>query len=385
MPNKPRALMLASVASMIDLFNDDNIECLLELGCEVDVATNFESGSITSQERVDAYRQELTQRGIRTYQIPIPRSIAKIGSILRSYRLVKKLVRENVYQIVHCHSPIGGVICRLACRKSRKQYGTKVIYTAHGFHFFKGASKKAWLIYYPVEKLCSRFTDVCITINSEDYEAAQKMHAKRNCFVHGIGIHSERFERPSGSRELLRTAFGFLADDYVFMSTGQLSVRKNQSAVIHALAKIADKRVKYLVIGAGELGNSLHRLAEELKVADRVIFAGYRADVHDLLHCVDAFIFPSLQEGLPVALMEAMAAGLPIVCSRIRGNVDLIQENEGGLLCDCHDVQTIADAMAKIRLLDREKLAQHNAEVIKHYDISVVKDEMTAIYGAMLK
>ena len=141
MSEQKKALQLASVASMIDLFNTDNIEILRSLGYAVDVATNFKEGSITSQERVDEYRQELKEQRIGTYQVPIPRSIKKVGNIISSYKFVKKLVEKKQYQIVHCHSPIGGVICRLACRKARKKYGTKVIYTAHGFHFFKGASK----------------------------------------------------------------------------------------------------------------------------------------------------------------------------------------------------------------------------------------------------
>ena len=114
-----RALQLASVASMIDLFNADNIRILQSLGYAVDVATNFEEGSITSQERVNEYREELKKLNIGTFQIPIPRSISKIGNIVKSYKLVKHLVEENKYQIVHCHSPIGGVVCRLACRKAR--------------------------------------------------------------------------------------------------------------------------------------------------------------------------------------------------------------------------------------------------------------------------
>lgn len=157
-------LMLASVASMIDLFNADNMNILEKLGCRIDVAANFSKGSITSQERVAAYRRELEVRGINVYNTPIPRSIFKIGDIINSYKQIRKLTKEKHYRIVHCHSPIGGVVARFACRKARKT-GRKVIYTAHGFHFFKGASLINWLIFYPIERLCSHFTDVLITIN----------------------------------------------------------------------------------------------------------------------------------------------------------------------------------------------------------------------------
>ena len=327
----PKALMLASVASMIDLFNADNINILLKLGYDVDVATNFEFGSITSQKRVNEYKQELMDRGIGVYNIPIPRKLNKINT---SYIIVKKLVDEKKYQIVHCHSPIGGVICRIACRNARKRCGTKVIYTAHGFHFFKGASKMAWAVFYPIEKICSHYTDILITINQEDYTNAQKFYAKRVEYVPGIGVHTNEFRIVDVDRSSKRAEFGFSEQDFVFMSTGQISVRKNHEVAIRALAKIDNANVKYLIVGFGEFEDKLKKIAEELGLKSRVVFAGYRGDVKELLHIADAYIFPSLQEGLPAALMEAMSVGLPVVCSRIRGNTDLIEGGKGGFIYD---------------------------------------------------
>lgn len=376
-----RALQLASVASMIDLFNGDNINILLDLGYKVDVAANFEEGSITSKDRVKEYKSELENRGISVYHTPIPRSISRIKDIINSYKQVKKLVDENKYEIVHCHSPIGGVVCRLACRKARKN-GTKVIYTAHGFHFFKGASFKAWMIFYPVEKFCSRFTDVLITINQEDYNLAQKFHANRVEYVPGIGVHTEKFENVVVDKELKRTELGFDKDDFIFMSTGQLSVRKNHEVIIRALAKIDDPKVKYLIVGFGELENDLKNLAKNLNVQNRVVFAGYRADINELLHIVDAFAFPSLQEGLPVSLMEAMAAGLPVVCSKIRGNVDLIKEGKGGYLVESTDVDGFADKIIGIiKEENRNKMSDYNLRQIKSFDSKLISQVMSKIYN----
>ena len=169
---KKKALMTASVASMIDLFNMDNIRILQQLGYEVHVASNFKFGSITSQERVDAFRKELKEAGIRVCHIPIPRSIGDIKNIVCSYRQMKRLLEKERYAIVHTQSPIGGVVTRLAAGRIRK-HGGKVIYTAHGFHFFKGALKKNWMLFYPIEKFLSRYTDVLITINQEDYQRAR--------------------------------------------------------------------------------------------------------------------------------------------------------------------------------------------------------------------
>lgn len=377
---KPRVLMLASVASMIDLFNMDNINILLDLGYNVDVAANFSFGSITSQKRVNEFKEELINKNIGVYQVPIPRNLSMVKEIIQSYLIIKNIVEKKKYRIVHCHSPIGGVICRLACRNSRKKYGTKVIYTAHGFHFFRGASKKAWTFFYPVEKFCSWFTDVLITINMEDYQNALKFHAKRVEYIPGIGVCTEEFKNVKIDRSKKRAEFGFSEDDFVFMSTGQISVRKNHEVAIRALAKIHNPKVKYLIVGFGELENTLKKLVDELDLDSRVIFTGYREDVKELLHAVDAFIFPSLQEGLPVSLMEAMAVGLPVVCSRIRGNVDLIENSKGGYLYDCHDVDGFASGMREIIEVADNKKGTINLETIKKFDISVVNRAMEKIY-----
>ena len=159
---------------------------------------------------------------------------------------------------------------------------------------------------------------------------ALKMHAKRVEYVPGIGIHTEEFKNVVVDRKVIRSEFGFSDDDFVFMSTGQISVRKNHEVVIRALAKVDDVKVKYLIVGFGEEEERLKKLVFELGLQDRVVFAGYRKNVKEILHSVDAFVFPSLQEGLPVALMEAMASGLPVLASRIRGNVDLVEDGKGG-------------------------------------------------------
>lgn len=380
-----KALILASVASMIDLFNRDNIEILRELGYEIDVAANFKQGSITSQDRVNEYWQELVEKEIKVYHMPIPRNIFKLKAIMKAYKMVKSLVKENNYEIVHCHSPIGGVIARMACRTARRQ-GTKVIYTAHGFHFFKGAKLIAWIIFYPIEKICSRFTDVLITINKEDFRRALKFHAKCVKYVPGIGVHTGEFRCAMVDKQAKRAEFGIDQEDFVFMSTGQISIRKNQEIIIRALAKIHMPKVKYLIVGFGEMEEWLKKLAKELGIEKNVIFAGYRSDVKELLQVVDAFAFPSLQEGLPVALMEAMASGLPIICSQIRGNTDLIDNGVGGYMYSSDDVDGFATGMKKIIEQSKDNMMKkHNQEKIKKFDVAVVMQEMKRIYQEVSK
>jgi glycosyltransferase involved in cell wall biosynthesis len=376
---KKKALILATVASMIDQFNRNNIRVLQELGYEVDVACNFENGSATSQDRVNTFKEELALSKINAYHIPIPRNPSKFKNLVKSYKMVKKLINQNGYDIVHCHTPVGGVIGRLTARRARKN-GLKVIYTAHGFHFYKGAPILNWLIYYPVEKLCARYTDCLITINKEDYWLAQnrKFAAKNIEYVPGIGIDTDIFNQISTDVNAKKTEFG-ITDECVLISVGELNENKNHETIIKALSMIKSP-VKYIICGKGDRLGYLQELAKKLQVEDKVIFAGFRNDIRELLKISDIFCFPSYREGLSVALMEAMAAGLPIVCSDIRGNNDLIQNGEGGYLVDPANVKGFAESIINMINQDRKSIAKINLEIIKNFDTKCVTKKMKQIY-----
>ena len=378
---KRTALMIASVGTMIDSFNRDNIRLLSGLGYEVHVAANFVEGN-PSISRMEKFRQELEQQGVNSFHIPMPRNPYKFGRIITSYKMVKKLVEEHQYDIVHCHSPVGGVVARLACRKARKN-GTKVLYTAHGFHFFKGASKTAWLVYYPIEKMCSYFTDVLITINQEDHQRAAELHAKQNVYIPGVGVNTQEFRKIEINTAKKRAQLGIAEGDFLFISVGELSHRKNHETAIRALAKIEDSTCKYLIAGTGPLDSQLKQLVDKLGLKERVIFAGYRSDIKELLHASNAFVFPSIQEGLPVALMEAMAVGLPVVCSRIRGNVDLVENGQGGYLYAPMDVDGFAEGMKKLVHNELSSMGMVNMETMEKFDIRTVNTEMEKIYRSV--
>ncbi|MGI6537822.1 MAG: glycosyltransferase family 4 protein [Caldicoprobacterales bacterium] len=283
---------------------------------------------------------------------------------------------KNNYSIVHCHSPIGGVIARFACREARKK-GTKVIYTAHGFHFYKGAPIKNWLIYYLVERIAAKYTDVLITINKEDFKNCQKFKTNKIVYVPGIGIDVNKIRNTKTDRKLKRKELGLNEDDYVLITAGELSRRKNHEVLIKALAEIKNKNVKLLICGLGELEDYLRNLVSDFRLEDRVILAGYRRDVIELLYASDCFVFPSLQEGLPVALMEAMAAGLPIVCSKIRGNVDLIRHGVNGFLAEPDNIAGFAECIRNIMESNRlqREMSRKNLEDSRKYDKAVVRDK----------
>lgn len=382
-----RALMMAHVASMIDLFNMDNIHILQDMGYKVDVACNFESGSVTSQDRVNEFKQELISQGMNVYHIPVPRSITAIGNIIESYRIIKQLTNDKHYDIVHCQSPIGGVIARLACKKARK-HSTKVIYVAHGFHFYKGASIKNWMLFYPIEKYCARYTDCLITMNQEDYCIAKHKlkKVKQIEYIPGVGINVQEINNVNLDVVRKRKELGIPVDSTVIVSVGELNKNKNHEVIIRALAMLNNTDIHYLICGQGPRRDYLIRLSKELQLDQNVHILGYRKDVIEILKSSDLFAFPSKREGLSVSLMEAMAAGLPVVCSEIRGNIDLITDGEGGYVIKTNDIDRYAHAIHRISEDEelRCQMACINKSKIVKMDVNNIHSIMKRIYQRII-
>lgn len=382
-----KALIFASVASMIDQFNMNNISILENLGYKVEVACNFQFGSTTSKERVTEFRKELENRGIKTHQISVPRKIAAIREMIDAYKKTKYLVAKNKYDIVHCHSPIGGVIARLACKKSRKN-GTKVIYTAHGFHFFKGAPLKNWILFFPIEIFLSRYTDVLITINKEDYSRAKKLFKQvRVEYVPGVGIDTQKFSKVDIDKSAKREKLCIPNNAFLILSVGELNKNKNHETVIRAIYKLDNPNVYYIICGQGGLEEKLKKLIIDLGLEKQVKLLGYRGDIAEISKASDIFIFPSLREGLSVALMEAMALELPVICSNIRGNIDLINEGKGGYLVDAKSVDEYATALQKLvkDSYKRNNMSKYNKQIISNFNIENVNKYIFNIYNEKVK
>ena len=313
----------------------------------------------------------------RYYDIPFERSPLKPGN-LRAYRDLKRVIDEGEYDLIHCHTPVGALLTRLAARKARKKR-TKVIYTAHGFHFYRGAPMLNWLVYFPAEWLCGFFTDVLITINREDYAFAQKhIHAGNVCYVPGVGVDLTQFH---SSREAAREKLGIGKDEFVLLSVGEMTVNKNHRLALQALALLRRKPIRYVLVGRGEQMEALKAQARELGISDRVIFTGYRNDVAELYPAADAFFFPSIREGLSVALMEAMASGLPAIVGQIRGNTDLIDDGVEGLYMPLTP-EGAAEAIQK--LYDdpelRSRLGEAAREKVRRFSAPEVQRKMREIY-----
>lgn len=318
------------------------------------------------------------------YNIPFERDPLKPGNF-KAYKALKRVIDEGHYDIIHCHTPVGAMLTRLAA-KSARRHGTKVIYTAHGFHFYTGAPALNWLVYYPVERWLARYTDVLITINREDYTRALRFKAGRVCYVPGVGVDLKKFDAGCVDRMEKRRELGIGQDDFVLLSVGELIPRKNHAAVLHALSilKQMDELdgIQYVICGRGALEQELKSLAAELGLTEHVSFLGYRKDIPAICNSCDLFVFMSHQEGLPVALMEAMACGLPVVCSAIRGNTDLIEDGATGLLAD-NTPQSVASAIQMMREHPelREQAAAAAQQKIQQFDLNSVIEKMRRIYN----
>lgn len=308
------------------------------------------------------------------YDIPFERNPLKPGNV-KAYRRLKKIIDDGEFDIIHCHTPVGGMIGRLAAESARK-HGTRVFYTAHGFHFYKGAPLMNWLVYYPAERFLSYKTDELITINKEDYKRAKSFHAKETVYMPGIGIDINRFSRNTVAGSDKRKEFGIRDEQTFILSVGEVNKNKNHRVVIEVLPEF--KNCKYIICGRGPLKEEYEQLAEELGVSDRVILAGYRNDVADFYKSADVFVFPSYREGLPVAVMEAMAAGLPIVAARNRGTNDLLEGSR--LLFDPADREELKSALKKAINEDCTDEITRNQEILKNYSLNNTLQLMKKFY-----
>ena len=375
-----KALIIATVPSMIGQFNMNNIQVLQELGYEVHVACNFKDRSVWTNERVQEFINELGKKKVKKHQIVFSRNPLKIKKHYKAFKVIRKLLKKESITLMHCHTPIASAISRLAAKDLNE---VKVIYTAHGFHFFKGAPIRNWLIYYPIEKIMSKYTDVLITINKEDYFRGKKnFSAKKVEYIPGVGIDLEKIQKICVDRKKKRDELNIKDDDIVLLSVGELSKRKNHEIVIKALGKIGNPRIKYLICGKGVLEQRLLSLSKENSVEKQVQLLGFRTDVLEICACADIFIFPSLQEGLPVALMEAMACGLPCIASNIRGNVDLIQDRINGYVVKHNVVEEYIEGIKFILHLEKHESINKKKiqETMKKFDVKIINERMKKIY-----
>ena len=369
-------ILYVTTVGLTMVFFKDIIRELISEGHTVDIATN------ENEFKVDEIYREM---GCNIYQIGFSRSPASLANI-KAYREIKKLISDNHYDIIHCHTPVAGVITRLVCRRLRKT-GLKVFYTAHGFHFFKGAPFNNWLIYYPIEKLLSRFTDVLITINREDYHRAEKkFHAGKTYYIHGVGFDTHKFSDCRADRDEKRKELGVENKDFMLLSVGELHNRKNHRVVIEALHILRDPDIAYFIVGSGSKRSEYEKLIGEYGLQDRVKLLGYRNDIAELCKTADCFVHPSVREGLGIAPLEAMASGLPLIAADINGIKDYAADGITGCCVDPRDVGQMCSAIRKMKndAAFRNACAENNRRIAGQFDREISIGEMKDIYHSAM-
>ncbi len=365
-----KVLFTATVDSHILAFHIPFLKYFKEKGYEVHVATNGDEEIPYCDKKI---------------KISFERSPFKLNN-LKAINQLKKVVNKEKYDIIHTHTPMGSVVTRLASKQARKKYNTRVIYTAHGFHFFKGAPKKNWLLFYSVEKYLSKYTDTLITINKEDYELAKNKFKKCKDvqYVPGVGIDENKFNIKMTLKEKqeLRKSIGLSKDDFVLIYVARMDKNKNQGFLIEVMKELVPNypNIHLLLVGPDEL-NGIYQ--EQAKEVDRnVHFLGFRKDIAKLMKISDIAVSSSLREGLPVNIMEAMFSELPVVATDARGVRDLIENKKNGYIVEPNNMDEfiwyISQLYDKKEL--REKLSKNNIKKTEEYKLEKIIKQMGKIY-----
>lgn len=369
---KKKVLFTATVDSHILHFHIPYLKYFKEKGYEVHVATN-------GNEDIPYCDKKII--------IPFERSPFKYNN-LKAIRMLKKVIMTEKYDIIHTHTPMGSVVTRIAARIARKKYKTRVIYTAHGLHFFVGAPLKNWLVFYPVEKVLSKYTDDMILVNNEDYNLVKnKFHCEKVYRIHGIGVNSKKFDIKLTDSESfdLRKSIGLCENDYIIIYAAELSKRKNQEMLIRAIKELVDngiKDVKVILPGLDSLNGYYQKIVSDLQLNDYIKFLGYRRDIEKLMHISNLAVATSRQEGLCIHLAEAMFCGLPCIATVERGHKELIQDGYNGYLVEQDNYIQLSKKIIDIKNDKKttDKFIKNNNEVVKKYLIENVMKEMIQIY-----
>lgn len=335
-----KVLYVATVRSHIGQFHVPVIRTLKAAGHEVHAAFHDNS---EDKPGLDLSMLDMV------FEVPFDRSPFSPKN-LKAYRILKKIIDHGDYDIIHCHTPVGGVVTRIAARKARKR-GTKVFYTAHGFHFYKGAPKRYWAMFYPVEKLLAKDTDVLITINQEDYDlASERFHAGKVVKINGVGVDLSRFHATTeAEKQAARKELGLRPEQFVMIYPADLAKGKNQEMIFRAMAMLKDSCPQLTLLCPGQtiLEKEYKDCCKKLGISEMVHFLGYRRDIPMLLTASDCAVSASCREGLPLNLIEAAASGKYIIATDVRGNADVVRQSGYGVLVKLNDDAAMAEEIRK--------------------------------------
>lgn len=376
---KKKALIVANMGGFASFLISD-IDMLHKMGYEVTYVANMDALPWEDT------KNELLKRNVRNININFDTKNPFSKQNRKAYIELKEILKENYYDLIHCHTPIVGFLTRIAARKTRRN-GSKIIYTTHGFAFTDTSSKKSWLIFYNFEKFSSRFCDAIITINKEDYKNAKKMHCKNVYYINGVGVDIKKYIDVDINIEQYKTKLEIDKDKIVILSVGELSERKNHKIIIDAIAKLENKsKYIYIICGNGVDGGTaekLKSLAKEKEVDLKLL--GFRYDIPQIIKCSDIGAIPSIREGLGLAGIQSLAEGIPLVASNVQGIKDYVIDGETGYLSSPFDSNQFAENINKLTSKEiRSSMSDKCKEVAKQFDISISINQRKEIYEQIL-
>lgn len=381
--SRGNVLFLATVPSMIASFNSRNIRILKEMGYEIHAACNFEDRSAWTEEEAENIRTKLKNLDVILHQIDFPRKPYHPLLLAKSYRQLAKLLKEIPFDMLHNQSCVSGILGRFCSRKK----GIKIIHTEHGFYYFVGGPLYNW-IFYPFDRICSRWTDALITINKDDYEFAQKhMRAKRTVYIPGVGINTDYYGNTVIDRKKMRESLNIPEDAFVVLSVGELNRNKNHEIILRAAADMNKDNVYYVINGEGEMREHLLDIAKSVGMSEKFILTGNVKNVNEYYKMADVFAFPSKREGLGLAALEAMAAGLPLVTSNKNGINDYAKDGVTGFMIDPDDEKGFTEALEEMysSLELRKSVGKNNAERVQAFSEQRTDKIMEEVYRDVMR
>ena len=368
-----KILYVTTIATSINAFLVPHIKYLIDEGYEVDVATNIDV----------EINEELIKKGVRIFNIPFQRNPLSLKN-KEAYREIQKLYQKEKYDIVHVHTPVASFVTRLALKNEKN---LKIVYTCHGFHFYKGGSPINWLLFYPLEKIAAKWTDTLVTINSEDYEIAKGFTLRNNGQVfkmHGVGIEKEKYVIENFDKSEYRKKLGLNDDDFVILVLAELNKNKNHIQLIKAMNLLKDKypNIKAIFAGTGPLEDDIKKKIKENRLEDKISLLGWRNDIKELINSSDLVGLFSKREGLGKCLLEAMICGKCVIATNTRGPRELIQQDINGFMFEIDDIKTTSTSIENIysNLDIRNKFERNVIDIANRYLLDNVLDELNCIY-----
>lgn len=369
-----KVLLTATVQSHICQFHRPLEQMLHAHGCELHVAAadNLEEKNGLKLDFAD-----------RIYPVRFSRKPLSLDNAAAFLQL-RRILKSGAYDVVHCNTPAAGVITRMAWLSLRNRNG-KLYYTAHGFHFYRGAPVINWLLYYPVEKLLAAWTDKVITVNREDYRLAKKRFSTETVMICGVGVDEKRFYPLSEvERKQLRQRMGYRQEQQLILCAGELVSNKNQEMAVRMMLRLKNScpQAILLLAGNGPKKNFLMKQVHAYQLEDRVQFLGYRTDIERYQQIADLSVSCSRREGLPLNVVEAMMTGHPVIAARNRGHQELIRPGINGWLVDQED--DLAMALYAYRYLKHPELAakmgRQTRASVGAYSCEQVKKQLEKIF-----